>query len=105
MQDATRTLMGERDWWRRVGEERHYALTDAAHELSDESARAMQLLALCCGALTHDAGWGEDDVTALVSAVRERIPYACGVITDHVESLIHAGYRGRGDIDSAPDQA
>ncbi len=95
MQDATRTLMGERDWWRRVEEDTHHALTDAAHELSDESARTTQYLALLCGALTRDAGYSEDDVTALAASIRERVSYDYGVITDRAASLLLAGYRGR----------
>jgi hypothetical protein len=102
MQDATRILMDESDWWRRVEEGTHHALTDAAHELSDETARTMQYLALLCGALARDAGWCEGDVKALATTVRERIAYDHGIVTNHVATLLLTGYRGSGD---APDRA
>lgn len=94
MRDETRILMGERDWWRRIDDETHDALTDAAHELSDEAARVMQYLALLCGALAHDAEWSEEDIEVLVSTVRERIAYDYGIISNRVESLLLTGYRG-----------
>jgi hypothetical protein len=97
MRDATRILMDERDWWRRVEEGTHHALTDAGHELSDETARTMQYLALLCGTLARDAGWGEDDVKALATTVRERIADDYGIVTDHVAALLLTGYRGIGD--------
>jgi hypothetical protein len=102
MRDATRILTDERDWWRRVEERTHHALTDAAHELSDEAARTMQYLALLCGTLARDAGWGEDDVEVLAATVRERVAYDYGTITDHVAVLLLTGYREIGD---APDRA
>jgi len=94
MQDSTRRLMDEPEWWRRVGEETHHTLTDTAHELSDETARTLQLLALLCGALTHDAGWSADDVQALIATVGERLPYVPTIITDEVAALLRTGYRG-----------
>jgi hypothetical protein len=97
MQDATRLLMDERDWWRRVEEGRHHALTDAAHELSDETARTVQYLALLCGTLARDAGWGEDEVKVLATTVRERVAYDYGIVTDHVAALLLTGYHGLGD--------
>ena len=102
MRDATGLLMDEHDWWRRVEEGTHHALTDAAHELSDETARTVQNLALLCGTLARDAGWGEDEVKVLASTVRERITYDYGIVTDHVAALLLTGYRGIGD---APDRA
>jgi hypothetical protein len=97
MRDSTRILMDERDWWRRVEAGTHHALTDAAHELSDETARTMQYLALLCGALARDAGWGEDEVKVLATTVRERLAYDHGIVTDHVAALLLTGYRGIGD--------
>jgi hypothetical protein len=94
--------MSERDWWRRIAEGTHDALTDAAHELSDEAARTMQYLALLCGSLARDAGWREDDVEGLAAAVRERVAYDYGTITDHIATLLRTGYRGSPD---APDRA
>jgi hypothetical protein len=89
--------MDERDWWRRVEAGTHYALTDAAHELSDETARTMQYLALLCGTLARDAGWDEDEVKLLASTVRERITYDYGIVTDRVAALLLTGYHGIGD--------
>jgi hypothetical protein len=89
--------MDERDWWRRVEEGTHHALTDAAHELSDESARTVQYLALLCGTLARDAGWDEDEVKVLATTVRERVAYDHGIVTDHVAALLLTGYRGIGD--------
>ena len=97
MRDATRILMDERDWWRRVEEGTHHALTDAAHELSDETARTVQYLALLCGALARDAGWDEDQVKVLAITVRERVAYDYGIVTDHVTALLLTGYHGLGD--------
>ena len=102
MRDATGILMDEREWWRRVEDGTHHRLTDAAHELSDEAARTMQYLALLCGTLARDAGWGEDDVEVLAASVRERVAYDYGIITDHVAALLLTGYRG---IRDSPDRA
>ena len=97
MRDATRLLMAERDWWHRVEEGIHHALTVAAHDLSDETARTVQNLALLCGTLARDAGWDEDEVKLLASTVRERITYDYGIVTDHVAALLLTGYHGIGD--------
>lgn len=94
MQDATHTLMAERDWWRRVDDDLHGALTDVAHELSDEAARTLQYLALLCGALACDAAWGEDEVNALATSIRERVTYDHGIVTDRAAALLRAGYHG-----------
>lgn len=73
MTDAARILMDERDWWRRIDDEQHGALTEAVHELSDEAARTLQYLALLCGAIARDAGWDEDSAQALAASLRERV--------------------------------
>jgi hypothetical protein len=93
MPDETRRLPHERDWWRRVEEGTHGALTAAAHELPDETARALEYLALLCGTLTHDAGWGEEEAKVLAATVHERVGYDLGIITDHVTALLLTGYR------------
>jgi hypothetical protein len=94
MQDETHRLVAELDWWRRVKEETGDTLTGAAQELSDEAARTIEYLALLCGTLARDAGWGEDDVQALAASVRERVAYDYGIITDPVAGLLLSAYRG-----------
>jgi len=93
MPDEARKLLRDRNWWRRVEDETHLELTGAAHEISDETARALQYLALLCGALTHDAGWGEDEVTALAATIRRRVGYNLNSITNHVALLLLTGHR------------
>jgi hypothetical protein len=80
-----------------IEEGTHHALTDAAHELSDETARTMQYLALLCGTLARDAGWDEDEVKVLATTVRECVAYDDGSGSDHVAALLLTGYHGIGD--------
>jgi hypothetical protein len=95
--NETQILMGQHDWWRRVEDETHGVLTNLAHELSDETARTLEFVALLCGTLARDAGWGESDIKALTTSIRERVPYDIGIITKHVASLVLTGYRGSTD--------
>ncbi len=97
MGHAAQALMDDSGWWRRADDETHHRLTEAAHELSDEAARTIEYLALLCGVVARDAGWGEDDTAALAGSIRERVRYDHGVITDHAASLLLAGYHGDGD--------
>jgi hypothetical protein len=94
VQNETQILIGQQDWWRRVEDETHDALTNLAHELSDETARTLEYLALLCGALALDAGWDESGIKALTASIGERVPYDYGIITKHVVSLVLTGYRG-----------
>jgi hypothetical protein len=95
MGDETRILLCNDGWWRRFDDEDHGKLTTAAHELSDETARILEYLALLCGALVHDSGWDEDAVRMLIAGIRERVYYCPNIITDPVISLLLTGYRGK----------
>jgi hypothetical protein len=95
MREATDALLGDRQWWRLVDEATHYTLTDVAHECSDETARALQYLALLCGTLTRDAGWSEDALAALVDALNDPSVHTLPMITDQVARLMRAGYQRR----------
>ena len=97
MHNETHILMGQHDWWRRVEDEIHAVLTDLAHDLSDETARTLEYLALLCGTLACDAGFDERNVKALTASIRERVAYDRGIITKHVASLVLTGYRGSTD--------
>ncbi len=100
VRNTAQALSEDSGWWRRAEEETHHALTEAAHELSDEAARTIEYLALLCGALARDAGLDEDNVAALATSVRERVKYDHGIITGHMAPLMRAGYHGAG---AAPD--
>jgi hypothetical protein len=95
MRKATDAFLGDREWWRLVDEATHYSLTDVAHECSDETARALQYLALLCGTLTRDAGWSEDAVAALAGALNDPSVHTMSMITDQIARLMHAGYQRR----------
>jgi hypothetical protein len=101
MGDETRILLGDDGWWRRFDDEDHGKLTSAAHELSDETARILEYLALLCGTLVHDSGWDEDAVRMLIAGIRERVYYCPDIITGPVNSLLLTGYRGSNDVNGA----
>jgi hypothetical protein len=100
MANETPILMGQYDWWRRVEDETHGALSNLAHELSDETARLLEYLALLCGTLAYDVGWDARTLSALTDSIREQVRYDSGLITKHVAALVLTGYRA-GDSDQA----
>ena len=95
MEDETRILLENDGWWRRVDDEDHGTLTSTAHELSDETARILEYLALLCGTLIHDSGWDEDAVKILIAGIWKCVYYCPDIITDPVISLLLTGYRGK----------
>jgi hypothetical protein len=95
VKDETHILLENDGWWRRVDDEDHGKLTSAAHELSDETARMLEYLALLCGTLVHDSGWDEDAVKMLIVGIRERVCYCPDIITDPVATLLLTGYHGK----------
>lgn len=92
MQEYTRRLLDDREWWGPVMEEAHGTLMDTARDLRRDGAH-LQDMTLLRGALIRDAGWSEHGVQALIATMGERFYYVPDIIADEVNALLPVGYR------------
>ena len=53
-------------------------------------------------ALTGHNGYVQDRYTyspwGVLTSSSEKVPYACGIVTDNMSALLHAGYRDAEDV-------